>query len=158
MRRISTICLTLLFAFAIATPAHATSVHFVPSKITKTVDVASGQVTIGYMVAGLGSRALGTVKIRGWVTVSATCWNGSDKTIKRFTEKQDRVATKSGYAGPDGNWSTTISLSPAKVCPPGSDLRSVSYVWGTLRMWVWEGGSAGSEAGAADRIDIDVYA
>lgn len=152
MRRVLVLSMAVALSIVMALPAQAANAHFVPSSWTGTL-APTGVVKVGYQVTGLGPRASGYVRIKGWVTVSADC-KTKRGLISHFDLNQDRVAEKGGYADKNGQYKQSMDLPPASICPPGSTLlynaTSPIYTYADMTMYLWEGTSAGSEASAAD--------
>lgn len=141
MRRFLTILATTVVALTLAVPAKADHRNATPtpSVTVMGLSIRNGAATVSYMAVGMLPKTESTMQVRGTVTVNAYCVDDRG-SVKRVSQRQDRIAIRSGRADSRGAWKGSITVSALKpLCAPGS--REVSggttYTWKPLQLSLW---------------------
>lgn len=140
MRRSLTILTTALLALVLAVPAKADHRYDPRPSVTVTgLSIRNGAATVSYVAVGMLPKTESTMQVRGTVTVNAYCIDDRG-SIKRVSQRQDRIALRSGHADSRGTWKSSISVSALKpLCAPGSRevSGSTTYTWKPLQLSLW---------------------
>ncbi len=138
MKRLSIMTLTMIaLAGFMAITVFAQNAHFM--RCSSSVD-ASGNLSVSFRIAGLGSGASDTITATTTATATWGCLNGGQQcpnAANKFTSSDQISGQLTVTAGHNGSASGTISLSPARpadFCPHGQRMVLISVTYGDVTL------------------------
>ena len=138
MKRLSILTLTMIaLAGFMAITVFAQNAHFM--RCSSSVD-ASGNLSVSFRIAGLGSGASDTITATTTATSTWGCLNGGQQcpnAANKFTSSEQLSGDLTVTAGHNGSASGTISLSPARpadFCPHGQRMVLISVTYGDVTL------------------------
>jgi len=138
MKRLSIMTLTMIaLAGFMAITVFAQNAHFM--RCSSSVD-ASGNLSVSFWIAGLGSGASDTITATTTATATWGCLNGGQQcpnAANKFTSSEQLSGDLTVTAGHNGSASGTITLSPtppADFCPHGQKMVLISVTYGDVTL------------------------
>ena len=110
----------------------AANQHFVPSAFTGTMTPQTGDLVLGYPVAGLGPNGSGWIVAKGWFAIICSKDGQTDKTWKR------RIVEHDVFAAQDGNYKGRDMLN-AGPCKTGWTYQDTDWANVTLELYANKG-------------------
>src|SRR6266567_4815794 len=139
MKRLSILTLAMVaLAGFMAITVFAQNAHFMRCS-SSTVD-ASGNLSVSFRIAGLGSGASDTITATTTATATWGCLNGGQQcpnAANKFTSSEKLSGDLTVTAGHNGSASGTITLCPAKpanFCPNGQTMVLISVTYSDVTL------------------------